>query len=395
LASAEGDVQKTRVLVVDDSVVMRRIISEAIACDSVEVVGTAANGRIALQKIDLVRPDVVTLDIEMPEMDGLDVLKRLRETHPSLRVIVFSSLTESAAEVTLKALAAGAADYDTKPSNAYGAGDAVRAVRESLLPKLLALGSRSKRRPPASAPALKTSEPVQARPSASTFKPADPVIGTQVRVSGSPRIHHTIDVVAIGASTGGPNALADVFRDLPKLGVPIVVSQHMPPMFTRMLAERLNSSSACEVREAVDGDILAPGLALIAPGDFHMLLRRDGVHVVVSLGRGLPENSVRPSVDPMLRSAVEVYGAGILTVILTGMGQDGLRGCEVVHGAGGQIVAQDEASSVVWGMPGFVVRAGLADSVVPVGQIAFEIDRRVLRCRASDAGAPNAPWPPT
>jgi two-component system chemotaxis response regulator CheB len=388
-------VQKTRVLVVDDSVVMRRIISEAVSCDSIEVVGTAANGRIALQKIDQVRPDVVTLDIEMPEMDGLDVLKRLRETHPALRVIVFSSLTESAAEVTLKALAAGAADYDTKPTNTYSATEAVRAVRESLLPKLMALAAAPKRRAPVSTPQLKAADPVQSRPSASAQRAADPVVNARPRISGFPRNHHCIDIVAIGASTGGPNALADVFRDLPKLGVPLVVSQHMPPMFTRMLADRLNASSACEVREAIDGDVLTPGLALIAPGDFHMLLRRDGVRVVVSLGHGLPENSVRPSVDPMLRSAVEVYGAGILTVILTGMGQDGLRGCEVVHSAGGQILAQDEASSVVWGMPGFVVRAGLADAVLPVGQIAFEIDRRVLRHRTPDASAPNVPWPPT
>lgn len=385
---------KTRVLVVDDSVVMRRIISEAIACEAVEVVGTAANGRIALQKIEQVHPDVVTLDIEMPEMDGLDVLKRLRETHPSLRVIVFSSLTESAAEVTLKALASGAADYDTKPTSAGGATDAVRAVRESLLPKLIALATSSKRRPVASASALKATDPIATRPPASALKAADPSGAPRARVSGFPRIHRPVDIVAIGASTGGPNALADVFRDLPKLAVPIVVSQHMPPMFTRMLAERLNAASACEVREAIDGDVLAPGLALIAPGDFHMLLRRDGVRVVVSLGHGLPENSVRPSVDPMLRSAVEVYGAGILTVILTGMGQDGLRGCEVVHSAGGQILAQDEATSVVWGMPGFVVRAGLADAVVPVGQVAFEIDRRVLRCRTGDGTAPNPPWSP-
>jgi two-component system chemotaxis response regulator CheB len=377
--------------VVDDSVVMRRIISEAITCEAIEVVGTAANGRIALQKIEQVHPDVVTLDIEMPEMDGLEVLRRLRETHPSLRVIVFSSLTEIAAEMTLKALAAGAADYDTKPASATGATDAVRAVRESLLPKLVALTAAPKRRAFPSAPTSKAAEYLIVRSSASVLKPSDASVAPRALVSGLPRTHHTIDVVAIGASTGGPNALADVFRDLPKLAVPIVVSQHMPPMFTRMLAERLNASAACEVREAIDGDVLVPGLALIAPGDFHMLLRRDGVRVVVSLGHGLPENSVRPSVDPMLRSAVDVYGAGILAVILTGMGQDGLRGCDVVHRAGGQIVAQDEASSVVWGMPGFVVRAGLADAVVPVGQIAFEIDRRVLRCRTADAIALSPP----
>ncbi len=384
--------QKTRVLVVDDSVVMRRIISEAITCEAVEVVGTAANGRIALQKIEQVRPDVVTLDIEMPEMDGLDVLKRLRESHPSVRVIVVSSLTESAAEITLKALAAGAADYDTKPTSASGATDAVRVIRESLLPKLVALTSRPRGKPHASAPTLKAAEPIAVLPSTSAIRVSDPIVGPRPVVSGAPRPHHVVDIVAIGASTGGPNALADVFRDLPKLAVPIVVSQHMPPMFTRMLAERLNAAAAYEVREASDGDVLAPGLALVAPGDFHMLLRREGVRVVVSLGHGLPENSVRSSVDPMLRSAVEVFGAGILTVILTGMGQDGLRGCEVVRSAGGQILAQDEASSVVWGMPGFVVRAGLADAVVPVGQIAFEIDRRVQRFRGPDTTSPNHPW---
>lgn len=386
---------KTRVLIVDDSIVMRRIISEAIACDTIEVVGTAANGRIALQKVEQLHPDVVTLDVEMPDMDGMEVLARLRTSHPSLRVIMFSSLTEKSAEITLKALSAGAIDYDTKPTNTFGATDAVRAVRDSLLPKLSALATSSAVKGmgiPASS--LQPARVPVAGPSLAALQRDHESIGTsQKRISTAPKARRSVDLVAIGASTGGPNALADVFRDLPRLSVPIVISQHMPPMFTRMLAERLNSFSACEVREAVDGDVLKPGLALIAPGDFHLLLRRDGVHVVVALGRGLPENSVRPSVDPMLRSAVDVFGGGILSVILTGMGQDGLRGCEVVHGAGGQIVAQDEASSVVWGMPGFVVRAGLADVVVPLGQVAFEIDRRVQRPKTAEGAVPGPPEP--
>jgi two-component system chemotaxis response regulator CheB len=181
----------------------------------------------------------------------------------------------------------------------------------------------------------------------------------------------------IGVSTGGPNALAELFRDLPgDLPVPLLIVQHMPPMFTRLLAERLTANSKVPVLEAGAGAVVRPGRALVAPGDFHMVVARDGLQVRAALSQGPPENSCRPAADPLFRSAARVYGERLLAVVLTGMGQDGLRGCEAVREAGGRVIVQDEATSVVWGMPGFVARAGLADKVLPLPQIAAEIVRR-------------------
>jgi two-component system chemotaxis response regulator CheB len=190
----------------------------------------------------------------------------------------------------------------------------------------------------------------------------------------------TIEILAVGCSTGGPNALADVIPQLPaELPVPVVIVQHMPPLFTKMLAERLDSKSKIKVVEGQAGMVLAPGAAYLAPGDYHMVLQRKGLQTVLSLNQDPPENSCRPAVDVMFRSVASLYGSTVLGVILTGMGQDGLRGCELIHEAGGQILAQDEASSVVWGMPGFVAKAGLADRVLPLSVIAQEMVRRIDR----------------
>jgi two-component system chemotaxis response regulator CheB len=343
---------KTRVLIVDDSVVIRRLISDALASEpTCELVGSAANGKIALAKISQVNPDIITMDIEMPEMDGLATLTEIRKIHPKLPVIMFSSLTERAAAATLKALSLGATDYVTKPSG--GSLEAsLQQVREQLLPKLRAFGI-----PQAAAPRL--SPPLVARSSA--------------RATPAGRV----DIVAIGCSTGGPNALTAVFEKFPAaLGVPVVVVQHMPPVFTRLLADRLRAQSNLSVHEAAGGEVLAPGGIWVAPGDHHMIVRRDGAQLKLALHQGPHENSCRPAVDVLFRSVAEAYGPNVLAIVMTGMGYDGLRGCEHVREAGGQIVVQDEATSVVWGMPGIVATSGLADAVVPLGQIAVEISRR-------------------
>lgn len=347
---------KVRVLVVDDSVVARKLISDALAQDPrCEVVGTAANGKIALQKITQCNPDVVTLDVEMPEMDGLETLEAIRKTHPKLPVIMFSALTERGAEGTLRALSLGATDYVTKPT-ASSALCALEHLRAELVPKVRGVGSASSSlRPP--------QQPI----TASVRRARAPVRGGNLGV----------ELVAIGSSTGGPNALAEILPALSQLSVPVVITQHMPPLFTRMLADRLNGSCGLRVREAAGRETLAPGDVWVAPGAHHLVLRREGAVIKTALDEGPPENSCRPAVDVMLRSCVDVFGPGVLAVVLTGMGADGLRGCERVREAGGQIVVQDESTSVVWGMPGFVARAGMADAIVPLSEVAAEIMRRV------------------
>lgn len=356
---------KIRVLVVDDAVVFRRVVANELAGDpALEVVGTAANGRIALTRMAQVSPDVVILDVEMPEMDGLATLAELRKNYPRLPVIMFSALTERGAEATLDALALGAADYFTKPADAGGLDASLEIIRAQLIPKIKTLCARARGQTPLPNGPCPTAAP-----------PAPSAVQAPRRPSGPPA---PVQVVAIGASTGGPNALAEIFRRLPAdFSVPIVIVQHMPPMFTRLLAERLSSEFALRVHEGQPGSVLQPGHAWIAPGDYHMIVVREGTQVRTQLHQGPSENSCRPAVDVLLRSVAQTFGPHSLTVILTGMGQDGLRGCESIREVGGQILAQDEITSVVWGMPGCVARAGLADRVLPLSLIGDEIVRRV------------------
>jgi two-component system, chemotaxis family, protein-glutamate methylesterase/glutaminase len=364
--------RKIRILVVDDSVVIRRMVTDALAADpALEVAGSAANGRIALSKIPQVNPDLITLDIEMPEMDGLEALRELRKTYTKLPVIMFSTLTERGASATLDALALGANDYVTKPSNVGSATAALERIREQLIPKIKAhcpLISPSGLKPAAALPK----------------SPAAPRAKLDTRGPGAP-----VEIVAIGVSTGGPNALAEVIPQLPaSLPVPVVIVQHMPPIFTKLLAERLSSKSQIRVEEGQPGQTLEPGRAWVAPGDFHMAVERGkaGVHLITH--RQPPENSCRPAVDVLFRSVAEVYGPRALGVVMTGMGQDGLRGSERIREAGGQVLAQDEATSVVWGMPGFVAQAGLAEKVLPLNQIASEIVLRVSESRTAGSRSP-------
>lgn len=370
---------KIRVLIVDDAVVIRRLLTDCLAGDpEIEVVGAAANGRIALAKIPQVNPDLVTLDVEMPELNGLETLVELRKSHPKLPVIMFSTLTERGASATLDALAAGASDYVTKPSNTGSMNIALQRVRDELVPKIKQLTGRAR---------LADSLPAPRTASLAAQPRTAPVVPLQRRVSPAPPSGPP-HVVAIGVSTGGPNALAELMPQLPgDLPVPIVIVQHMPPLFTRLLAERLDGRCPLRVREGAAGTELRPGEVYMAPGGHHMVIRRDGTRVLIALNDEPPENSCRPAVDVLFRSVVAVYGGHTLGVILTGMGQDGLRGCEYVRDVGGQVIAQDEATSVVWGMPGFVARAGLADRVLPLQAIAGEIVNRVRTGRAAGPAA--------
>jgi two-component system chemotaxis response regulator CheB len=346
-------------LIVDDSVVIRKLLSDTLSSDdALEVAGTASDGRIALARISQLKPDLITLDIEMPVMNGLETLTEVRKLHPKLPVIMFSTLTERGAAATLDALSLGASDYATKPSDTGSPAVAVERIRKELIPKIKALCGAPLPLEPVAIPA---------------YHPA-----LTPRLRTNPRI----EMVAIGTSTGGPNALAEVLPRIPNdFPVPIVVVQHMPPIFTRLLADRLASQSAIPVEEGSAGAILSPGHAWIAPGNFHMKVMRAGLNWRLELSQGLPENSCRPAVDVLFRSVAAACGANVLAVVMTGMGCDGVLGAQAIRDAGGNVIIQDETSSVVWGMPGLVHAAGLDDAAYPLAQLPVEIMRRVLQSR--------------
>jgi two-component system chemotaxis response regulator CheB len=354
-----------RILIVDDSVVIRKLLSDTLSGDpALEVVATAGDGRIALAKIPQLNPDLITLDVEMPVMDGLETLAALRKLYPKLPVIMFSTLTERGAAATLDALSLGASDYVTKPSNTGSPEVAIERIRAELIPKIKALcGGKA---------ALKFLAPPGFRPAVKT------------RLRSNPRI----EIVAIGTSTGGPNALSALIPQFPAdFPVPIVIVQHMPPLFTRLLAERLNTLARLEVKEGHEGQKLHRGQVWIAPGDYHMTVVRQGTEFLLGINRDPQENSCRPAVDVLFRSVAQTYGANVLAVVLTGMGADGTRGSADIREAGGEVIAQDEASSVVWGMPGNVVAANLADRICPLGRIVPEVVRRVWMQRAFASAA--------
>jgi two-component system, chemotaxis family, protein-glutamate methylesterase/glutaminase len=349
-----------RVLVVDDSVVIRRILCDVLASDpALEVAGIASDGHIALAKIEQLKPDVVTLDVEMPNMSGLETIAEIRKLHPKLPVIMFSTLTERGATTTLDALALGASDYVTKPSNTGSLAITMAKIKEELLPTIKGLCSR------------RFFDRTQTVPI-----PKKETVVSRIIAEARPDLR--IDVLAIGTSTGGPNALAELLPGIPKdFPVPIVIVQHMPALFTRMLAERLNKQCAIKVAEGEAGKDLEPGLAWIAPGNYHMTVQRHGTTVQLAMNQNRPENSCRPAVDVLFRSAVETFGANTLGVVLTGMGSDGVLGSQAIRERGGRVYVQDEASSVVWGMPGQVAAAGWADAIFPLASMAAEINQRV------------------
>jgi len=343
-----------RVLVVDDSVVVRRVLARALeAAPDFEHVGGAADGASALAKIDRARPDLIVLDLEMPVMDGFETLRHLRAR--GIPTIVFSHLTAAGAAATLEALALGAVDFVLKPTTAAGIGLGEAYVEEEVLPRLRAVAGV---REPAMTEPAPAARPVVTRSSSRSAR---------------------VDAVVIAVSTGGPNALAELIEGLPPtLRVPVLIVQHMPAVFTAQLAERLDRIGPLPVREASDGEAVLGGHVYLAPGGRHLAVARapDG-GVRVALDDGPPENSCRPAGDVLFRSAADVYGAGVLALVMTGMGRDGLRGAEAIVAAGGTVLAQDSATSVVDGMPSAV--AGIAAAAVPLPELAAEVARRVDR----------------
>ncbi|MBN9660826.1 MAG: chemotaxis response regulator protein-glutamate methylesterase [Acidobacteria bacterium] len=372
--------QQIRVLIVDDSVVIRRLVSHVLEeAQDMVIVGVAANGRIALEKIQETEPDVVTLDIEMPEMNGLDALRLIRRNHPQVRVVMFSTLTERGGATTLEALSLGADDYVAKASNAGGLDRSLASLRDELIPKIRQFFT------PAAPPAK--------------LLPPSPVTPPVRPVAYAAHASSSSSVVGIGVSTGGPSALAVLLAAIPAdFSVPVLIVQHMPPLFTHLLSERLDTLCPLDVHEAVDGEPLDQVKVLIAPGNYHMRVESGSRGPIIRLDQSPPINSCRPAVDALFDSMAEVFGSGVLAVMLTGMGQDGLNGSRALRARGAYILAQNEATSVVWGMAGAVVNAGLANEVLPLELIPKAIVNHTARASRSVAArnltsSPEAQWP--
>lgn len=333
-----------RVLIVDDSATARAVLTDILASDPmIEVVGTASDAYIARDKIVELRPDVICLDVEMPRMDGITFLKRLMHYMP-LPVIMVSSLTQAGAKTTLDALEAGAVDFVPKPhSHIYDGKD---EMRHELIAKIKI---------------------------AAKVKVKQHLLRNVQQANTTSLAETTHKILAIGASTGGTEALKDVLMGLPRNAPGTVIVQHMPANFTGPFAERLNSLCAMEVREARNGDSITPGLVLIAPGDYHMVVRRSGARYYVEIGSGEKVSGHRPSADVLLNSVAKIAGSNAIGVILTGMGADGARGLLAMRNAGARTIGQDEASCVVYGMPKVAYEQGAVEKQLPLHKIANEI----------------------
>lgn len=375
-ASSQKANDAIRVMVVDDALVIRGMLTRFLEeSGDISVVASVGDGERALAALDRHDVDVVVLDIEMPRMDGLTALPKIIEKVPGIQVLMASTLTLRNAEVSMKAMSLGAADYVPKPSSTgeiRGREDFKRELIEKVR-TLGRVGQRQRMRRERREAVAGTSAAARARREAMPADKAAPKEAKPIALRPMKAIHP--DVIAIGSSTGGPQALFRVLKDLPaELKQPIVITQHMPPTFTTILAEHVARASGRPTSEAKDGEVLQPGHIYVAPGDYHMLITKDGTQKKIRLTQDPPENFCRPAVDPMLRSLVECYGGNkILTVILTGMGADGCKGAKAVVDAGGLLIAQDEESSVVWGMPGAVATAGLCSAVLPVLEIGPKI----------------------
>lgn len=353
-AAAETAQTRIRVMLVDDSAVVRGFLVRILESDpAIEIVATCSNGQTAVIQIARCKPDVVILDIEMPVMDGLTALPKLLAADPGARVIMASTLTQRNAEISMEALQRGATDYIPKPLAKDLSGS--DNFRRDLLSKIAALGRRSERH----ASHQTTASQVPSR------TPGRPVLHLRTVAVREPKI------LAIGSSTGGPQALLTLLKALPReINVPVVIAQHMPATFTTVLAQHLERASGRPCKEAASGQPIRPGCIYLAPGDFHFEIARDGATLVARLNKAPQENFCRPSVNPLFRSVAKMFGAQSVCVMLTGMGSDGLDGTRDIASAGGAVIAQDEASSVVWGMPGAIANAGLCNAVLPLAGIA-------------------------
>jgi two-component system, chemotaxis family, protein-glutamate methylesterase/glutaminase len=358
---------KIKVLIVDDSTVVRQFLAKAVAAESdLEVIGTAKNGQEALELLKKCTPDIMTLDVEMPVMDGLTTLANVRKTNKTLPIIMFSTLTERGASVTVEALVKGATDYIAKPSSLGGgkdknfeeiSGELCKKIRMHLAGKLAS----------------------SAKPSLQTFRGAT-AGQSQIQSKFKNVSSRTgFNALCIAVSTGGPGAMVELFKKLPKMDIPIFITQHMPPLFTKMFAVQLNTYSPYTITEAQDGEIVQNGHAYVAPGDYHMTVVKEGLHCKIKLNQDALENSCRPAADVMFRSLAQIYGKELLGLVLTGMGSDGAKGAKVICDAGGEVIVQDQATSAVWGMPGAVVALGCATEELPLLQIPEVVYRKVTK----------------
>jgi two-component system chemotaxis response regulator CheB len=359
--------RRLRVMIVDDAVVVRGLFARWVEAEpDLQVAATLRSGREAVEQIERCDPDVVVLDVEMPDLDGLSALPLLFQKKRDLVVIMASTLTRRNAEISLKALSLGAADYVAKPQTSEGPVSASSSFRRELIEKIRQLGQRARRK--------RLAAPTPAgRPGRLPLVSASPpLVPRAPHYSLRPFPRNPPRVLAIGASTGGPQALTALMRKLGGLidRAPVIITQHMPPTFTTILAEHMARISGRPAREALHGEEVNAGTIYLAPGGKHMkVARRDGV-AVIEIDDGPQVNFCKPAVDPMFASAAAVWGQWVLGLVLTGMGADGLRGAQTIADTGGAVITQDEPSSVVWGMPGQVTQAGLSSAVLPLDQIA-------------------------
>ncbi len=366
-----------RVMVVDDSAVIRGLLARFLEADpDISVVASVSNGQMALDRLDRTDVEIVVLDIEMPIMDGMSALPLILKKKPGIQVLMASTLTRKNAEVSLRALSLGAADYVPKPSSTSEIHSA-DSFKDELTAKVKAIaeaGRGGRNRAP--------------RPA--TAGPAAPVVSAE-QVREKRRKSVTLrqqptqrpDLIAIGSSTGGPQALFKVLGDLGgSVTQPILITQHMPSTFTSLLATHIARVSNVPCTEATDGEPIRPGHIYLAPGDYHLIAERGSIGNVLRLTQNERENYCRPAVDPMLRSLAPIYGARLLVIILTGMGSDGSKGAQMVVTAGGSVIAQDEETSIVWGMPGAVATAGVCSAVLPLSDIAPYVRELVVRSAA-------------
>ena len=379
-AAAPTRQRKLRVMVVDDSVVIRGMISRWIGAEpDMEVIASLRTGQDAVNQLERINPDVAVLDIEMPDLDGISALPQLLAKKRDLIIIMASTLTRRNAEISFKALSLGASDYIPKPESTREA-SAAETFRHDLIQKIRHLGARVRRSTHAPAHASPPLAPVHDRsreaPAPRTPTPS-PASASQSALMRRPFGTLAPRVLLIGSSTGGPQALMSVVSAIGPVidRFPVLITQHMPPTFTTILAEHLARSSHRPAHEAIDGEIVKAGTIYLAPGGRHMRVVRHGTEVAIALDDGPPVNFCKPAVDPLFTSAIDVWQGGIMSVILTGMGSDGMRGGKEIVAAGGSVIAQDEATSVVWGMPGAAANAGICAAVLPLNQIAPKLVR--------------------
>ncbi|MFB6453323.1 protein-glutamate methylesterase/protein-glutamine glutaminase [Bradyrhizobium tunisiense] len=369
-----------RVMIVDDSVVIRGLISRWVGAEhDMEVAASLRTGLEAVNQIERINPDVAVLDIEMPELDGISALPQLLAKKRDLIIIMASTLTRRNAEISFKALSLGAADYIPKPESTREA-SAADIFHHDLIQKIRHLGARLRRKSAVASPPLAPASPAPA-PRSPVARPAAPAPAVPAASSGAltmrPFSNQAPKVLLIGSSTGGPQALMSLVTELGPVidRVPVLITQHMPPTFTTILAEHLARSSRKPAAEAVDGEPVKPGRIYLAPGGKHMRVARSGADTVIALDDGPAVNFCKPAVDPLFTSAIDIWHGSILSVILTGMGSDGMRGGKDIVAAGGSVIAQDEASSVVWGMPGAAANAGICAAILPLNQIGAKVNR--------------------